>query len=51
MGINVLPLIDHQTDHWEIGIGWKKDGYVSHATWIQFLQTRLEQLETGKTMK
>ncbi|MFJ8064745.1 LysR family transcriptional regulator [Psychrobacillus sp. NPDC096426] len=49
MGINVLPFID-EIIHWQIGIAWKKDGYISHAarTWIQFLKTRLEQLETSK---
>jgi DNA-binding transcriptional LysR family regulator len=42
-GIKVLPIIDQEV-HWQIGIVWKKNGYISYATrvWIQFLKERLE---------
>ncbi|MCG7343954.1 LysR family transcriptional regulator [Sporosarcina sp. ACRSL] len=42
LGIKVLPLIDQEV-HWQIGIVWQKNGYISYATraWIQFLQERL----------
>jgi DNA-binding transcriptional LysR family regulator len=45
-GINVLPLIDQQI-HWQVGIAWRKEGYISHAarTWIQFLKDQLKQNE------
>ncbi|MCM3571082.1 LysR family transcriptional regulator [Neobacillus mesonae] len=41
-GINVLPLIDPVV-HWEIGIAWPKESYVSLAArkWIGFLQEKL----------
>jgi DNA-binding transcriptional LysR family regulator len=41
-GINVLPLIDPVVN-WEIGIGWRKDSYLSFATrkWISFLKQQL----------
>jgi DNA-binding transcriptional LysR family regulator len=41
-GIKVLPFKDQQV-HWQIGIVWKKEGYMSNATrvWIQFLKERL----------
>lgn len=41
-GIKVLPIIDQEV-HWQIGIVWRKDGYISYATrlWIQFLKERL----------
>ena len=43
-GINVLPLVDPEVT-WEIGIGWKKDSYVSLPTqkWISFLKEKLFQ--------
>ncbi|MEH7414397.1 LysR family transcriptional regulator [Neobacillus drentensis] len=42
-GINVLPIIDPEV-HWQIGIAWRKEGYISYATreWIQFLKGQLE---------
>ena len=42
-GINVIPLVAPEV-HWEIGIGWQKDGYLSLATrkWIEFLQEKLQ---------
>jgi DNA-binding transcriptional LysR family regulator len=41
-GIKVLPMIDQEV-HWQIGIVWRKDGYISYATreWIQFLKEQL----------
>ena len=46
MGIKVLPLINQKV-HWQIGIAWRKDGYISYATreWIQFLKDRLEEYQ------
>jgi DNA-binding transcriptional LysR family regulator len=42
-GIKVLPIIDQEV-HWQIGIAWRKEGYISYATrvWIQFLKERLD---------
>ncbi|MCQ6279286.1 LysR family transcriptional regulator [Bacillus sp. EB600] len=42
-GIKVLPIIDQEV-HWQIGIAWRKEGYISYAArvWIQFLKERLE---------
>lgn len=41
-GIKVLPIINQEV-HWQIGIVWRKDGYLSYATkeWIEFLKERL----------
>ncbi|WP_428910963.1 LysR family transcriptional regulator [Niallia sp. Krafla_26] len=41
-GIKVIPIVDQEV-HWQIGIAWRKDGYLSYATreWIQFCKERL----------
>lgn len=38
-GIKVLLLINQQV-HWQVGVAWSKEGYISHArrTWIIFLK-------------
>ncbi len=44
LGIKVLPIVNQEV-HWQLGIVWRKEGYLSYATrvWIQFLKEHLEE--------
>ncbi len=44
LGIKVLPIVNQEV-HWQLGIVWRKDGYLSYATrvWIQFLKEHLDE--------